>query len=257
MASLPFSFSAHAGELPEFARPLSLVTEPSASEEDDEDMVFVKGGCFQMGDVFGKGRKIEKPVHEVCVDDFHIGRHEVTQKRYREVMGADPSANKGCEECPVDNVSWKDAQEYIKRLNLKTGKDYRLPTEAEWEYAARSGGRKQKWAGTNSASELGEYAWYRRNAGKKTHPVGERKPNGLGLYDISGNVWEWVHDRLTKDYYKRSPKDNPRGPDRGRYRVLRGGAWNSRQVMLLSTARFWRNPAQRHSTFGFRCAMSK
>ncbi|HUV08617.1 MAG TPA: SUMF1/EgtB/PvdO family nonheme iron enzyme, partial [Spirochaetia bacterium] len=159
------------------------------------DFVLIKGGCFQRGDTFGDGRADEKPVRTVCVDDFYIGKYEVTQSQWQSVMGNNPSFFKKCgEKCPVEQVSWNDIQEFITKLNTKTGKKYRLPTEAEWEYAARSGGRKEKYAGTSSDIELGKYAWYSANSGGSIHPSGQKQPNGLGLYDMTGNAWEWCQD---------------------------------------------------------------
>src|SRR3989338_7511012 len=152
-----------------------------------DGMVFVKGGCFQMGDSFGDGYAGERPVHEVCVNDFYIGENEVTQGEWKALMDENPSVNKLGDNYPVDSVDWEDVQEFIKRLNAKSGKRYRLPTEAEWEYAARSGGRKDKFAGTSNESELGEYAWYYGNADNETHPVKQKKPNAIGVYDMSGN----------------------------------------------------------------------
>lgn len=192
------------------------------------EFVFVKGECFQMGDSFGDGDIDEKPVHDVCIDDFYMGKYEVTQGQWQAIMGNNPSNFKNCgDNCPIEEVSWNDAQEFIKRLNSRTGsKQYRLPTEAEWEYAARSGGKKEKWAGTGNESELGDYAWYFKNSANKTHPVGQKKPNGLGLYDMSGNVWEWVQDRYNQHYYNNSQRNNPAGPISGQNRVLRGGSWD-------------------------------
>ncbi|MBI5196649.1 MAG: SUMF1/EgtB/PvdO family nonheme iron enzyme, partial [Nitrospirae bacterium] len=187
------------------------------------EFIFVKGGCYQMGDTFGDGNNDEKPVHEVCVDDLYMGKYEVTQKEWTGIMGSNPSSFKDCgDNCPVEKVSWNDAQEYINKLNSKTGKNYRLPTEAEWEYAARSGGKNEKYAGGNA---LDSVAWYDSNSGIKTHAVGQKQPNGLGLYDMTGNVLEWVNDWYGENYYKNSPKDNPKGADSGQYRVLRGGSW--------------------------------
>ncbi|MBI5747219.1 MAG: formylglycine-generating enzyme family protein [Nitrospirae bacterium] len=194
---------------------------------DLEGMVLVKGGCYDMGDTFGDGNSDESPVHNVCLDDFYIGEHEVTQGEWQEIMGDNPSFFKGCDYCPVEWVSWNDTQGFIERLNKKRGKNYRLPTEAEWEYAARSGGKKERYSGTSSESELGNYAWYNNNSEFKTHPVKQKRPNSLGLYDMSGNVWEWVSDWYDEGYYKNSPKDNPKGPSTGKYRVLRGGSWGS------------------------------
>src|SRR3989338_10514354 len=168
-----------------FSLPCTVTAEEIAT---GENMVFIKGGCFQMGDTFGGGDTDEQPVHKVCVDDFHMGKYEVTQKEWVDVMGTNPSHFKGCDNCPVENVSWDDIQEYINKLNQKTGKKYRLPTEAEWEYAARSGGKNEKYAGGNNIDSVG---WYDGNSGSKTHPVGQKQPNGLGLYDMIGNVLEW------------------------------------------------------------------
>jgi len=187
-------------------------------------MVFVKGGCYQMGDTFGDGYANEKPVHEVCVNDFYIGKYEVTQGQWQRIMGNNPSYYKNCgDNCPVEQVSWNDIQQFIQRLNNQSGKQYRLPTEAEWEYAARSGGKSEKYAGGNDVDAV---AWYDGNSGRETHPVGQKQPNGLGLYDMSGNVWEWCSDWYGEKYYGQSFRDNPDGPSSGSYRVLRGGSWN-------------------------------
>ena len=177
---------------------------------------------------FGDGFDWEKPVHEVCVDDFYIGKYEVTQRQWTAVMGNNPSIFKSCgDNCPVENVSWDDVQDFINKLNDITGGKYRLPTEAEWEYAARSGGKSEKFAGTSDPADLEDYAWFEDNSGRKTHPVGKKKPNGLGIYDMSGNVWEWVKDRFYDKYYEVSPHRNARGPESGSGRVERGGGWGS------------------------------
>ena len=205
-----------------------------------------------MGDTFGDGESEEKPVHEVCVDDFYIGKYEVTQGQWKAIMGSNPSHFSNCgDNCPVESVSWNDIQDFINKLNQKTGKSYRLPTEAEWEYAARSGGKSEKYAGTSNESELGDYAWYDKNSGSKRHPVGQKKPNGLGIYDMTGNVWEWVNDWYDSDYYKNSPKSNPTGPSSGKeYKVLRGGGWVAGARDLVTSFRFWYVPTTRTSTSG-------
>ncbi len=190
------------------------------------ELVFVKGGCFDMGDTFGDGLPDERPVHNVCVSDFYMGKYEVTQGQWKDIMGNNPSHFTSCgDTCPVESVTWNDIQDFIQELNSKTGKSYRLPTEAEWEYAARSGGKKEKYAGTSSESSLGSYAWYKSNSDSKTYPVGQKQPNSLGLYDMSGNVWEWVSDWYDKNYYSSSPRDNPGGPSSSNSKVLRGGSW--------------------------------
>jgi formylglycine-generating enzyme required for sulfatase activity len=177
-------------------------------------------------------------------------------------MGNNPSDFENCgDNCPVENVSWDDVQKFIRRLNKITSKNYRLPTEAEWEYAARSGGKNEKWASISNISELGEYAWYDRNS-NKTHPVGQKKPNNLGIFDMSGNVWEWVFDWYDKNYYKNSPRDNPQGPAGGKVtfahgweHVVRGGSWEYNKGDFLRCANRDRShPDNRDSGLGFRCA---
>jgi formylglycine-generating enzyme required for sulfatase activity len=221
----------------------------------DMEFVFVKGGCFNMGDTFGDGNTDESPVHEVCVDDFYISNTEVTQMLWIEIMENNPSYCWGYLRLygPVDNVSWKDVQEFISKLNQETGQKYRLPTEAEWEYAAREGGKNLKWAGTNNKSELDEYAWYYGNTRDLTHPVGQKKPNALGLYDMSGNVCEWVLDKYDSGYYKNSPKNNPQGPSRGSLHFFRGGSWLSGPDSLRTS---YRGPpdGSHRSAIGFRLA---
>lgn len=215
------------------------------------EFVFVKGGCFDMGDTFGDGYSDEKPVHTVCVSDFYMGKYEVTQGQWKAIMGNNPSYFKNCgDNCPVENVSWYEVQEFIERLNSKTGKKYRLPTEAEWEYAARSGGKREKYAGTNDNPD--NYAWYDSNSGKKTHPVGQKRPNSLGLYDMSGNVWEWVSDWYDGNYYKNSPRNNPQGPSTGSARVLRGGGWYNFPQVVRAASRGRYNPSGRGNDVGFR-----
>jgi formylglycine-generating enzyme required for sulfatase activity len=137
-------------------------------------------------------------------------------------------------------------------LNQRSGKRYRLPIEAEWEYAARSGGKREKWSGTSSEGELGQYAWYDGNSGFRTHPVGEKRPNGLGLYDMSGNVWEWCADWYAENYYQGSPRNNPEGPGNGSYRVLRGGAWDGSPWNVRAATRNGTDPAYRGYNVGFR-----
>ncbi len=218
------------------------------------EFVFVDGGCYQMGDQFGDGYDSEKPVHEVCMDDFYIGKYEVTQGEWKSLMGDNPSRFKHGDDYPVERVSWDDAREFIKRLNKKTDGKYRLPTEAEWEFAARSGGKKEKWAGTSKESELGKYGWYDANSDKKTHPVGKKIANGIGLFDMTGNVWEWCSDWYSSDYYKKSPKDNPVGPSSGSVRVIRGGSWGSDPGGVRAAYRNGDTPGGRGGDLGFRLA---
>jgi len=220
------------------------------------EFVLVKGGCYQMGDTFGDGGADEKPVHEVCLKDFYLGKYEITQGQWKRVMGDNPSYFKESDGHPVETVSWNDAQEFIRRLNQMSGKSYRLPTEAEWEYAARNGKNGEKWAGTSNESELREYAWFSGNSGNKTHPVGQKRPNGLGLYDMSGNVWEWVSDWYDEDYYHNSPKNDPPGPSSGQDKVLRGGSWLALPWLVRAADRGWNEPSGRGNVVGFRLGLS-
>lgn len=258
----------------------------TSAPRETEGFVFVKGGCFDMGDVFGDGYDIERPVHEVCVDDFYIGKHEVTVGEFRDFViktGYKTDAEKGggchyftggawlqgeknywdrpdfhqTESNPVVCVSWNDANEYLKWKSRATGQRYRLATEAEWEYAARSGGGKDKWAGTVDESALGGYAWYGDNSGYETHPVGQKKPNRLGLYDMTGNVWEWVGDWYDEDYYKVSPRNNPPGPSSDTFRVQRGGSWGSNYWIARLFHRGRSEPDFRNSNLGFRCVRGR
>lgn len=213
------------------------------------DFIFVKGGTFQMG---SNEESDEKPIHSVTVDDFYIGKYEVTQKEWKEIMGSNPSYFKG-DNLPVEQVSWDDIQEFLRKLNAKTGGNYRLPTEAEWEYAARGGAssRGYKYAGSN---DIDEVAWYSSNSGSKTHQVGTKQPNELGIYDMSGNVWEWCSDWYDSSYYSSSPSRNPKGPSSERYRVLRGGSWSSLQSYTRVAVRLSNSPGYRGSNYGFRVA---
>jgi uncharacterized RDD family membrane protein YckC len=168
-----------------------------------------------------------------------------------------PHFKKG-ENYPVECFHWDDTQMFIDRLNEKTGIKYRLPTEAEWEYAARSGGKREKWTGTNSEEKLREYAWYRKNSGDKPHPVGQKNPNGLGLHDMSGNVWEWVQDWYSSDYYKQSGVDlNPQGPNLGEEKVVRGGSCNlgAENIRLSFRKRFHPRILIRDENIGFRLVL--
>ncbi|MCP5004851.1 MAG: formylglycine-generating enzyme family protein [Planctomycetes bacterium] len=225
------------------------------------EFVFVTGGCYRMGDTFGDGGKDEKPVHEVCVDDFYMGKYEVTQVQWEKVMGENLSEKifrklfKKSNNYPVEQVSWNDVQKFIKKLNRKTGGNYRLPTEAEWEYAARSGGKREKWSGTSNESALSEFAWYGDNSKSRTHPVGQKKPNGLGLYDMSGNVYGWCSDWYSSYYYYESPRKNPKGPGSGSLRVIRGGGWYFSARGCRSSDRDYYGPSNVYYILGFRLVL--
>ncbi len=184
-------------------------------------MVHVEGGSFQMGSESNQDN--EKPVHTVSLSDYHIGQTEVTQALWTAVMGSNHSNNKG-DNLPVDNVSWNDCIDFIKKLNAITGASFRLPTEAEWEFAAR-GGNASKGFVYSGSNNIDEVAWYAENSADATHPVAQKKANELGLYDMSGNVYEWCNDIYGKSYYESSPEHNPQGADNGSSRVLRGGCY--------------------------------
>jgi formylglycine-generating enzyme required for sulfatase activity len=190
------------------------------------ELVHVKGGCFQMGSVAGApGGPEEKPAHEVCVSDFDMGKYEVTQAQWTAVMGTNPSKNQACGgSCPVEMVSWNDAQQFLSRLNEHGdgASRYRLPTEAEWEYAARGGGKPDRYAGRDD--DFGRIGWYTGNT-LGLAPVGKKEPNAFGLHDMSGNVWEWTNDWYGAAYYAASPRNDPQGPSQGDRRVLRGGSF--------------------------------
>lgn len=235
---------------PESTSESRTYTEPSTGMK----FVFIKGGCYQMGDTFGDGYYTEMPVHEVCVDDFYIGQYEVTQGQWQAVMGNNPSNFKNCgSNCPVEQVSWNDVQEYVNRLNSRSGENkYRLPTEAEWEYAARSGGKSEKYSGGNDVDSV---SWDYVNSDDMTHQVGTKSPNGLGIYNMSGNVWEWVQD-WSGDYSSGS-QDNPRGPSSGTVRVIRGGSWSNDAWSTRSAFRGADVPDSRDGNLGFRLARTK
>jgi formylglycine-generating enzyme len=214
-----------------------------------DDMVIIPAGEFSMGSDDPIVDPIEFPIHTVYLDAFYIDTYEVTQKQYGEVMGDNPSFWMGSD-LPVDSVSWDEAKTFCE----KTGK--RLPTEAEWEKAAK-GGRNDKWAGTSELSKLVEYAWiHDTGANMITHSVGIRKPNGYGIHDMSGNVWEWVSDWYAADYYKTGLRKNPHGPLKGLLKILRGGNWDNHQYEVRTTSRYPKDPEVKFRNNGFRCAKS-
>ena len=218
-------------------------------------MVKVAGGTFQMGATSEQGksaRKNEKPVHSVTLFDYYIGQTEVTQELWQAVMGSNPSYFTGDNQRPVENVSWNDCQEFIEKLNRLTEKNFRLPTEAEWEYAARGGNKSRgyKYSGSNDADAV---AWYDKNSGGKTHPVAQKQSNELGLYDMSGNVLEWCQDWYGN--YSSNSQTNPTGASEGSYRVMRGGGWNYYARLVRVSSRDCGTPDGRGSYGGFRLAL--
>jgi formylglycine-generating enzyme required for sulfatase activity len=215
------------------------------------DMVHISGGTFMMGSTSSEAYSNEQPVYQVALSSFYIAKYEVTQGQWRTVMGNNPSRFLKGDNYPVEQVSWLDVQTFITKLNQLTGKRYRLPTEAEWEYAARAG------TNTDRYGKIDEIAWYDKNSGgffrKGTHPVGMKKPNEYGLYDMLGNVWEWVQDwdgPLTS-----GEKFNPQGPLSGSDRLNRGGSWIDDARNVRASRRYYNTPGSYCSALGFRLAM--
>jgi formylglycine-generating enzyme required for sulfatase activity len=213
------------------------------------EFLLIPAGEFQMGS--NNGDSDEKPVHKVRLSKaFYLGKYEVTQAQWQAMMGNNPSRFTGDDRRPVEQVSWEDTQEFIKRLNVKEGgTKYRLPTEAEWEYAARAG-TTTAYSFGDDPRQLGEYAWFYDNAGQATHPVGQKKPNPWGLYDMHGNVWEWVQDWYAA--YSAGTAVDPAGPAAGSSRVLRGGGWFDNAVCCLSAFRGRDAPGGRSGFLGLR-----
>ena len=223
------------------------------------EMVFVQGGTFMMGN--NEGYNDEKPVHRVTLDDYYIGKYEVTFDEYDaycDAAGKEKPNDEGWGrgKRPVINVNWDDANEYCKWLSEKSGLHYRLPTEAEWEYAARGGSQSNgyKYSG---GDDINSVAWYAGNSGINTHPVGEKGENELRLHDMSGNVWEWCNDWYDESYYSKSPEWKPPGPEYGSSRVIRGGSWINYDYYCAVSARLDYNPELRDDNYGFRLFRNK
>lgn len=232
-------------------------------------MVKVQGSTFQMGATSEQGSDVwkdEKPVHSVTLSDYYIGQTQVTQELWQVVMGNNPSEFRGDNQRPVESVSWNDCQEFITKLNQLTGKNFRLPTEAEWEFAARGGNKRNdyKYSGSNKANDV---AWYESNSstnsvmwsfltmnrGRRTHPVATKQANELGLYDMSGNVYEWCQDWYGD--YSSNPQTNPTGPNTGSSRVLRGGCWYNDAWHVRVSFRYIGTPVNRYDIIGLRLAL--
>lgn len=219
------------------------------------EMVRVEGGTFRMGATSEKEEDasdwVVEPVHSVTLSSYYIGKTEVTQALWQAVMGSNPSHFKGAD-LPVECVSWNDCQEFIQKLNRLTGRNFRLPTEAEWEFACRGGNnsRSYKYSGSNN---LGSVVWYYDNSGGQTHRVATKAPNELGIYDMSGNVWEWCSDWYA-DYTSYS-QTNPTGPQSGSRRVSRGGSWSLSAWYCHSSYRYDNDPAICYRYLGLRLAL--
>ena len=219
------------------------------------EFVWVPKGEFMMGSPESDEGRYDEVQHKVILTQgFWLGKYAVTQGQWKKIMNENPSNFKNGDNFPVEQVSWDDVKSYISKLNGQGKGGFRLPTEAQWEYACRSGGKDEKWAGCNNESQLSHYAWYDDNSGEKTHPVGQKKPNGLGLYDMSGNVFEWVEDRYG-DYPSGTVTD-PQGPSSGSYRVFRGGSWSNGASRSRSEDRDGYSPAGSGSGLGFRLSMT-
>ncbi|MDR1274647.1 MAG: formylglycine-generating enzyme family protein [Odoribacteraceae bacterium] len=220
----------------------------------EPEMVFVQGGTFRMGgiDVEEGGKGDEVPVHGVTVSSFYMGKYEMTQAQWKALMGNNPSNFTG-DDLPVEQVSWDDVQLFIKRLNAATSKQYRLPTEAEWEYAARGGNRSKGYRYSGSDS-IGNVAWFVDNSDDTTHPVGTKQPNELGIHDMSGNVWEWCHNKY--GLYPTPARDNPLDTSSGFNRVDRGGSWINDADYCRVAYRDDYAPGDSNHILGFRLACS-
>ncbi|MCC6280816.1 MAG: SUMF1/EgtB/PvdO family nonheme iron enzyme [Saprospiraceae bacterium] len=255
--------------------PKGLHTEAARKRIDPfyESMVPIKGGTFEMGDLFEEGEAREKPVHKVTLYDFMMCKYPVTQGLWKAVMGADnnPSHFKGDDMLPVENVSWDIAQEFIEVLNKKSGASYRLPTEAEWEYAAREGGKKVRFGNGKDVADPADMNFDASEKDKQPHSVAGTyrgktsrvdlfKPNALGLYDMSGNVWEWCADFYAVDYYQQCQQQgtvrNPQGPETGALRVFRGGSWANNARYCRVAYRSNGTPGRRGNYLGFRLVLA-
>ena len=236
--------------------------------ESKVEMVLIPGGRFTMGDK----DEVDAPPHEIVVSPFYMDKYLVTQEQYQRFVGDNPARWKGPKN-PIEQVRWSDAVKFCNARSLAEGlqpcydlktwqcdfaaNGYRLPTEAEWEYACRAGTQTAYFFG-NDASKLADYAWFDKNSGGHPQPVGLKRPNPWGLYDMIGNVWQWCNDFYKVDYYQESPKENPLGPAAGETRVVRGGAWKFSAQNCRSGYRYYENPGYvdvcfGYDIYGFRC----
>jgi len=267
-----------AGGLPAAARP----DDPAAP-----DLILVAGGVYRQGSDAPQATAEERPAHAVRVSDFRIGRHEVTVGQFRRfvetagyrtdveraggALDIDPAMGTlvrrpgiswrtpgypVADDLPVTWVSWNDAKAYTSWLAGVTGRAFRLPTEAEWEFAARDRGRSERWSGTSDRALLGEVAWHDRTSSGRPHPVGKLRPNALGLYDLSGNVWEWCEDGFRRYPETAAPLEDPAGDPSSPYRALRGGSWRVDAATVTTTYRNGYRADYAHSSIGFRVALS-
>ena len=259
--SLNISAQASGGQIRR-SKPTAKVTTKSPSINKEavirnliRNMVYVQGGTFAMGATEEQGGKSwvrdAKPLHNVSLNSFYIGKYEVTQEEWLAVMNNNPSEFKGSKR-PVENVSWKQCQEFIERLNVLTGRYFRLPTEAEWEYSAIGAHYKRSFmlSGSNLPYDI---AWYRYNSDGSTHNVGQKDPNELGIYDMSGNVWELCQDWYGS--YNSASQINPKGPSSGYYRVIRGGGYDTSDDDCSVLHRGLMNPLEESNNIGLRLVL--
>ncbi|NJL91713.1 MAG: SUMF1/EgtB/PvdO family nonheme iron enzyme, partial [Coleofasciculaceae cyanobacterium SM2_1_6] len=214
------------------------------------EMIAIPGGSFQMGD---ENFNYAQPVHQVNIRPFYLGKYPVTQEQYQAVIGTNPSRFKGAKR-PVENVSWHNAVEFCQKISLKTGKNYRLPSEAEWEFACRAGTQTKYYFGDDE-TQLGNYAWYGDNSSRETHPVGQKKKNQFGLYDMHGNVWEYCSDHWHENYNGAPTDGSSWETGKDNRRVLRGGYWYSNAVYCRSSYREKALAGNSFSPLGFRMAL--
>jgi len=247
---------------------VTLIVLVSCGRKVQEGMIFVKGGTFQMGS--NDGEDNEKPIHSVKLSDFYIGKYEITQKEWKEVMDSNPSYWKG-DNLPVEQVSWYDAVEFCNKKSRAEGltpfyngsgkkitsnfsaNGYRLPTEAEWEFACR-GGSLTAYYTYSGSNNIDEVTWYNSNSNSKTHSVGGKQPNELGIYDMIGNVWEWCND--WSESYSSNSQTNPKGASSGSSRVIRGGSWKHYAGICRVAVRIGDRPDDRDNILGFRLSRS-
>jgi formylglycine-generating enzyme required for sulfatase activity len=232
----------------------TIISSCNSNSSIEPEMVYVEGGTFLMGcnQQEDSCQSDEMPAHSVTISSFNIGKYEITQEQWKKVMGKNPSNIALDGNYPVTNVSWYDAQEFCNRLNATTGKNYRLPTEAEWEYAARGGNKSKgyKYSGSNNLKKVG---WYEENRGISPQPVGRKLPNELGIYDMSGNVYEWCSDKYGA--YSENKQTDPLGASSGSDRICHGGSWRSNATFCRIAFRHHEIPDSSYGNLGLRVVL--
>jgi formylglycine-generating enzyme required for sulfatase activity len=219
-----------------------------------ENMVTINGGSFIMGN--NKAPSKDEAEHTVSINSILFSKYEVTQGQWQVIMGNNPSANKGCSTCPVENVSWEEVMKFIKKLNVLGNKKFRLPTEAEWEYVAKYGGKEEIDKAGGPEEFIKASAWYFANSDKKTHPVGQKQANAAGIFDLFGNVSEWCSDWYSPDYFMSEPQKNPAGPPLGKEKIARGGSYIEYSGdRFRPSLRNKLNPTSKDKSVGFRLVM--